>query len=142
MCHLKHRLRIFLFCRKICCSQDIQVFVFLMPCSDERQNGFKGLKIKRKFLQPFLTQCEHDCFCLETLKYFRFNCLRRFLKIKIFWFLKTVLRTLKKSFKKITRCSTDFLLFFWLKLKIIKANENNTNILYENYMFWSKRWMN
>ena len=30
MCHLKHRLRIFLFHRKIMfCSQDIQVFVFL-----------------------------------------------------------------------------------------------------------------
>ena len=30
MCHLKHRLRIFLFRRKIMfCSQDIQVFVFL-----------------------------------------------------------------------------------------------------------------
>ena len=30
MCHLKHRLRIFLFCTKIMfCSQDIQVFVLL-----------------------------------------------------------------------------------------------------------------
>ena len=67
------------------CSQDIQVFVFLMPCSDKRQNGFKGLKLKRyKFLQPFLTQCEHDYFCLETLKHFHFNCLRWFLKIKFF----------------------------------------------------------
>ena len=40
------------------------------PCSDERQNGFKGLKLKRKFLQPFFTPCEHDCFCLKTLKSF------------------------------------------------------------------------
>ena len=41
------------------------------PCSDERQNGFKGLKLKRcTFLQPFFTPCEHDCFCLKTLKSF------------------------------------------------------------------------
>ena len=55
---------------------------FFKPCSDERQNGFKGLKLKRcKFLQPFFTSCGHDCLCLKTLKYFRFKCLRRFLKI-------------------------------------------------------------
>ena len=30
------------------------------PCSDERQNGFKNLKLKRcKFLQPSFTPCEH-----------------------------------------------------------------------------------
>ena len=71
---------------------------FIKPCSDERQNGFKSLKLKRcKFLQPSFTPCEHDCFCLRTLKYFRFKCLRRFLNF--FWFVKTVLRTLKTSFK-------------------------------------------
>ena len=33
----------------------------LKPCSDERQNSFKGLKLKLcKFLQPFFTLCEHD----------------------------------------------------------------------------------
>ena len=63
----------------------LQISSFFKPCSDERQNGFKGLKLKRcKFLQPFLTPCEHDCFCLKTLKHFRFKCLRRFLKIKFF----------------------------------------------------------
>ena len=42
----------------------------LKPCSDERQNGFKGLKLKRcKFLQPFFTPCEHDCFCLKVSEY-------------------------------------------------------------------------
>ena len=72
----------------------------LKPCSDERQNGLKSLKLKRcKFLQPSFIQCEHDCFCLKRLKHFRFKCLRRFLKINFIWFLKTVLRTLKTSFK-------------------------------------------
>ena len=57
------------------------------PCSDERQNGFKGLKLKHcKFLQPFFTSCEQDCFCPKTLKHFRFKCLRWFLEIKFFWF--------------------------------------------------------
>ena len=70
------------------------------PCSDERQNGFKNLKLKRyKFLQPSFTPCGHVCFCLKTLKHFRFKCFRRFLKIKFFWFLKTVFRTFKTSFK-------------------------------------------
>ena len=54
------------------------------PCSDERQNGFKSLKLKRKFLQPSFTPCEHDWFCHKTLKHFRFKCLRWFLKIKFF----------------------------------------------------------
>ena len=55
------------------------------PGSDERQNGFKSLELKRfKFLQPSFTPCEHDCFCLKTLKHFRFKCLRRFLQIKFF----------------------------------------------------------
>ena len=41
----------------------------------------KSLKLKRcKFLQPSFTSCEHDCFCFKTL--------RRFLKIRFFWFLK------------------------------------------------------
>ena len=93
----------------------------LKPCSGERQNGFKSLKLKRcMFLQPFFTPCEHDCFFLKTLKHFRFKYLRRFLKIKFFWFLKTVFRTLKTSFKKLTSCSIDFLLFFLLKLKLWK----------------------
>ena len=49
--------------------------LFLKPSSDERQNGFKSLKLKRyKFLQPSFTPCEHDCFCLKTLKHFRFKC--------------------------------------------------------------------
>ena len=53
----------------------------LKPCSDERQNGFRGLKVKRcEFLEPFFTLCEHDCFCLKTLKHFRFKCLRGFLR--------------------------------------------------------------
>ena len=61
----------------------------LKLCSNERQNGFKGLKLKRcKFLQPFFTPCEHDCFCLKTLKQLRFKCLRQFLKINFFYFLK------------------------------------------------------
>ena len=48
-------------------KQPLKVFS-LKPCSDERQNGFKGLKLKCcKFLQPFLTPCEHDCFCLKTI---------------------------------------------------------------------------
>ena len=39
------------------------------PCSDERQNGFKGLKLKRcTFLEPFLTSCERDSFCPKTLQ--------------------------------------------------------------------------
>ena len=60
-------------------------FTSLKPCSDERQNGFKGLKLIRcKFSQPFFTQCEHDCFCLKTLKHFRFKCIKRFLKINFF----------------------------------------------------------
>ena len=51
--------------------------VLFKPCPDERQNGFKGLKLKRcKFLQPFFTLYEHDCICLKTLKHFRFKCLR------------------------------------------------------------------
>ena len=38
------------------------------PCSDERQNGFKGLKLKRcKFLQPFFTSCEQDFFVLRRV---------------------------------------------------------------------------
>ena len=66
----------------------------------QMKDGFKSLKLKRcKFLQPFFTPFEHDCFCLKTLKHFRFKYLRRFLKIKLFSFLKTVLRTLKTSFK-------------------------------------------
>ena len=70
------------------------------PCSDERQNGFKILKLKRcKFLQSSFTPCEHDCFCLKTLKHFRFKCLIRFLKIFFFDFLKLLYGLLKQSFK-------------------------------------------
>ena len=69
-------------------------------CSDERQNGFKILKLKRcKLLQISFTPCEYDCFCLKTLKHFHFKCLRWFLKINFFLFLKTVLRALKTNFK-------------------------------------------
>ena len=52
-------------------------------CSDERQNGFKGLELNRKFLQPFFNSREHDCFCLKTLKHL-LKCLRWFLKINFF----------------------------------------------------------
>ena len=63
----------------------VLLFDVLKPCSDERQNGFKSLKLKRcKFLQPSFTSCEHDCFYLNTVKKFRFSFLRRFLKIKFF----------------------------------------------------------
>ena len=78
---------------------------FLKPSSDERQNGDKmkdkkSSKLKRcKFLQPFFTPREHDCFYLTTLKHFCFKCFRWFLKINFFFILKTVLRTLKTSFK-------------------------------------------
>ena len=45
----------------------LNLLVYLKPCSDERQNGFKGLKLKPyKFLKSFFTPCEHDCFCLKT----------------------------------------------------------------------------
>ena len=88
-------------------------FVFIKPCSDERQNGFKGLKLKHfKFLQPIFTSCEEDCLCFKTLKQFRFKFLRRFLKNRFFWFFKTALRTHKTSFRKLTTSSIDFLLFF------------------------------
>ena len=58
--------------------------------------------------------------------------------------VKTVLRTLKTIFKKLTTCSIDFLLFF-IEIEIIKANENHINISYENYICfeasggWAKR---
>ena len=56
--------------------------LFIKSCSDERQNGFKFLKLKHwKFLQWLFISCEHDCFCLKTLKHFLFKCLKRFLKI-------------------------------------------------------------
>ena len=73
---------------------------------------FDGLKLKRcKFLQSSFTPCEHDCFCLKTLKYFRFKCFRRFSENK---------------FQKLTTCSIDFLLFF-IEIEIKKANENHIN---------------
>ena len=82
------------------CSIKKNQCIIFKPCSGERQNGFKSLKLKRcKFLWPSFTPCEHGCFCLKTLKHFRFKCIGRFLKIKLFLFLKTVLRTLKTSFK-------------------------------------------
>ena len=44
------------------------------PCSDKRQNGFKGLKLQRcKFLQQFFAFGEHDCLCLKKLKHFRIS---------------------------------------------------------------------
>ena len=44
---------------------------FIKLYSDERRNGCKGLTLKHcKFLQPFFTSCEHDCFCLKTLNHF------------------------------------------------------------------------
>ena len=78
----------FVFTRYIKVSKSdllVHLLVVLKPCSDERQNGFKSLKLKCcKFLQPSFTPCEHVCFCLKTLKHFRFKCLRRFLKINFF----------------------------------------------------------
>ena len=69
----------------------------IKPCSDERQIDFKSSKLKRcKFLQPSFTTCEHDCFCLKALKHF---CFKTVFKNNFFLFLKTVLRTLKTSFK-------------------------------------------
>ena len=53
-------------------------------------------------------------------------------KNQFFLFLKTVLRTLKTSLKKLTMCSIDFLLFFFIEIDIIKANENHINISHEN----------
>ena len=35
------------------------------------------------------------------------------------------------SFKKLTTCSTDLLLFF-IEIEIIKANENHINISHKN----------
>ena len=107
-------------CRYVCCEMKVFLFDLLIkPCSDERQNGFKGLKLKScKFLQPFSTPCEHDCFCLKTLKHFCFKCLRWFLKIKFFWFLNTVLGTLKTSFRKLTTFFWFPIVFFFLLLKL------------------------
>ena len=53
------------------------LYLFMLkPSSDERKNGFKGLKLKRcKFLQSFFNSCERNCFCLKTLKHFRLKCL-------------------------------------------------------------------
>ena len=91
--------------------------IFSKPCSDEKQNGFKCLKLKRcKFLEPFFTSCEHDCFRLKTLKYFRFKCFRRFLKI-IFS---------KNSPQVILICYC-----FFIKIEVMKANENRINISHE-----------
>ena len=94
------------------------------------QNGFKGVKLKScLFLQLFFTSCEHDCFCLRTLKHFRFKCLRQCLKIIIlifwnrFWGSET-------SFKKFTTYSIDRLLFF-VKIETIKAKKNHINISHE-----------
>ena len=40
--------------------------VLIKTCSDERQNGFKSLKLKRcKILQQSFIPCERDCFCLK-----------------------------------------------------------------------------
>ena len=58
--------------------------------------------------------CEHDCFCIQTLKHSRFKCLRRFLKINFFWLFKTAFRTLKTNLKKFPTCSVDLLFsFYW-----------------------------
>ena len=92
-----------------------------------KYNFVAPLKQKRNFLQPFFTSCEHDCFCFKKLKHFRFKRLRRFLKIKMFWFFKTVLGIFKTSFEKFTMCSIDLLLLF-LEIEIIKANQNHINI--------------
>ena len=58
------------------CSKTIRkIIILLKPCSDEKQNGLKSLKLKRcKFLPPYFTPCENDCFCLKTLIHFRFKC--------------------------------------------------------------------
>ena len=69
-----------------------------------------------------------------TLKYFHFKCFRRFFKFKYFLFFKTVLGNLKTSFKKLTTCSTDLLLFF-IEIEIIKAYENHINISHKKYKY-------
>ena len=58
--------------------------------------------------------------------------LKTVFKNQFFLFLKTVLRALETSFKELTTCSIDFLLFF-IEIEIIKANENYINISHENY---------
>ena len=68
------------------------------------------------------------------LKHFHFKCFRRFFKVKYFLFFKIDLRNLKTSFKKLTTCSTDLLLFF-IDIEIIKANENHINISHEKYKY-------
>ena len=114
-----------------------------------RHKNFKI--VKEKFhgisppLQPSFTPCEHDCFCLKTLKHFRFKCLRRFLYIKFFWFLKTVLRTVKTSLKnkpRVLLISYCFLLKLKLRkqMKIILTFHMKTTKYRQ--LFWSKRWMN
>ena len=81
-------------------SKKLEASGLLKPCSDERQNGFKSLKVRCNFLQPSFTPCEHDCFCLKTLKHFRFKCLRRFFKINFFFdFLKPFQGLLKQVSK-------------------------------------------
>ena len=69
-----------------------------------------------------------------TLKHFHFKCFGRFFKVRYFLFFRTVLRNLKTSFKNLTTCSTDLLLFF-IEIEIIKANENHINISHEKYKY-------
>ena len=86
--------------------------VSLKPCSDEIQNGFKGLKLKPcKFLKPFFMPCEYDYFCLKTLKHFHFKCLKWFFKIKLL---------LRFYCKKINHVFYWFSIVFLLKLKLLK----------------------
>ena len=64
-------------------------FLLLKPfCLSSEQglkdkNDFKDLKLKRCKLSynHFFTPYEHDCFCLKTLKNFRFKCLRQILSL-------------------------------------------------------------
>ena len=89
------------------------------PCSDERQNGFQALKLKRcKFLEPFLTSCERHCFCPKTLKHFRFKCLRQFLKFNFFYLLKPFYELLKQVSKNSPRVLLICYCFF-IKIEII-----------------------
>ena len=66
----------------------------------------KGLKLKLcKFLQPFFTPCELDCFCLQTLKHFVLSANLFFL-----WFLRGCLYEMKHVTK--VRCLTWVRYFF------------------------------
>ena len=120
-----------------CLKLLINLLISLKPCSDERQNGFKSLKLKRKFLQPSFTPCEHDCFCLKTLKHFRFKCLRPFLSL-VQMKDKMVLSCLKlkqNSFKPLRQSIFTFTTkTFWMfKTSSKKCIQKNRKYRIDNF---------